>query len=94
MAVAPAELYKSSGFEESVLNNYWCDIEPYNAIRGRLWADSHDAWVAVVFHTPESCEMSEERMNMYQKSMNMVFHTATFTSLQVRSRFQWRHQPP
>ena len=28
MAVAPAELYKSSGFEESVLNNYWCDIEP------------------------------------------------------------------
>ena len=66
------------GFTEEFVWNYWEDAEPYNAIRSRLWSEGLQAWCMLIFHTQASLEMSEARLAWYQRSMGMVFHTATF----------------
>jgi hypothetical protein len=68
----------SAGFTEEFVWNYWQDTEPYNVIRSRLWSEALQAWCFLVFHTWETLEMSEARLAHYQKSMGLVFHTATF----------------
>ena len=78
------EYLKKAGFKEEVLNNYWTGAEPFNAVRGRFHMSEKDGEavsidLAVVFHTEESLEMSEERMVRYQEAMGIVFHTATLT---------------
>ena len=69
---------KGVGFASEFVWNYWKDTEPYNVIRSRMWSDELQAWCFVVFHTRESLEMSEARLAHYQRSIGMVFHTATF----------------
>ena len=68
----------SAGFMEEFVWNYWKDSEPYNVIRSRLWSEDLQAWCFLVFHTRASLELSEARLQEYQRSIGMVFHTATF----------------
>ena len=42
---------KARGFTEEFVYNFWYDIEPYNAIRTRLWSDDLQSWALIVFHT-------------------------------------------
>eukprot|EP01051_Picozoa_sp_SAG22_P007968 SAG22_NODE_582_length_8879_cov_2.731663_6_plen_987_part_00 len=67
-----------AGFTEEFVWNYWRDTEPYNVIRSRLWSENLQTWCFVVFHTVDSLELSEARLGHYQRSIGMVFHTATF----------------
>jgi Ca2+-binding EF-hand superfamily protein len=82
---AVLKMMTANGFQENLVNNYWLGKEPYNAVRARMFREMDDAaggddhWVAFVFHTPTSLEMSEERMVKLQDAMGIVIHTATLT---------------
>lgn len=73
-----SELQRIDMFESEFCYNYWLDAEPYNAVRSRLWSSELEAWCFIVFHTRESVEYSEARLQFHQQSMGIVFHTATF----------------
>ena len=68
------------------------DVEPYNAIRTRLWSDDLQSWCLIVFHTAESLAMSSDRLAHHQNSMGLVFHTATFNKEMLETAVNALHQ--
>jgi hypothetical protein len=80
------------GFTEEFVYNFWYDIEPYNAIRTRLWSDDLQSWCLIVFHTEESLAMSSDRLAHHQNSMGLVFHTATFNKDMLETAVNALHQ--